>query len=88
MPAEIIPTHGSIEVGQEAHNALVFFLDESYSSGILHFTHEVNLYYDLIDDVWHGDTIDAGGWYDLDEEDIDEIVSEYDLMDVIEEYRY
>lgn len=82
MQEEIIPTHGSIEKDGQLHDALEFLIDESRSAGILHMTCEINLYYDLEDETWHGDIINADGWEDLDDEDIAEIVEKYDLETV------
>lgn len=64
---------------------VVFSVDRSGSNGVLRFSHETFIGYDLRDRTWHGDEINADGWVDLDESEIMYIVREYNLAERVKE---
>ena len=58
---------------------IIFDINRDCSNGILNFTHETCIGYDIRTDQWHGDEINADGWVTLDEDEIADIVEKYDL---------
>ena len=64
---------------------VVFSIDRSGSSGILHFSHETFVGYDLRTKTWTGDEINADGWVDLDADEINDLVKEYSLENLVKE---
>lgn len=53
--------------------------DRSQSRGVVRFTHECTMTYDMNTGEWKGGEICAGGWVDFDKNEIDEIVKKFDL---------
>lgn len=64
---------------------IVFTIDESETRGILHFTHELCVVYDLRTKKWSGDEINSDGWVTLYSDELESIVSKYDLNNKIKE---
>lgn len=58
---------------------IVFTIDESEAHGILHFTHEKCVGYDLRTEKWSGDEIDSDGWVTLYPDELENVIKKYDL---------
>lgn len=64
---------------------IVFTIDESETRGILHFTHELCVGYDLRTKKWSGDEINSDGWVTLYSDELESIISKYDLDNKVKE---
>ena len=64
---------------------VIFTIDQPSCLGILNFTHEFTVGYDIRTDEWNGDEICSDGWVDLDEEQIAYLVDKYDLEKLVKE---
>ena len=64
---------------------IVFTIDESETRGILHFTHEKCVGYDLRTKKWSGDEINSDGWVTLYPEELENVVKKYDLDTKVDE---
>ena len=58
-------------IGDDQHPGICYYFE---IWGLLG-TKEINLYHDVVDDKWFGDTIDSDGWHDLDPEDLTRYVT-------------
>lgn len=58
-------------------------IDSSKSNGALNFTHEYNASFCVDTGRWSIDTVDAGGWHDLEQDEAIELVSCLDLKRVV-----
>lgn len=74
-----------IEVDGETRRTVTFEIDKSRSYGILNITEEISLQYEPESGKWYGETIDPDGWYDLDEDQIQDLVDELGLEEVAED---
>ena len=66
--------------------AVIVTFSNVSGKGILHSTKEYSLSYIPKLDKWVGDVIAYGGWFDLDEEEILELRSAYNLDKIMGDY--
>lgn len=64
---------------------VIFESDLGGYQGILHFSHEVTLGYDIRTNEWHGDMIDVSGWNTMHNDEIKKLVIQYNLADEVKE---
>lgn len=82
---EIVVSVRELPDGKHIAHFPTFYCD--YLNGILRYTNEVNLSYEIEDDIWSGDMIHSSGWDDIPHEDVLEMIEETKLPEVAKQLK-